>query len=57
MLGKHVLTFYISGTRLADGNWFDFPSSVVVLYTLEGKITRYEDYPNVAEIRKMAGLN
>lgn len=50
------VSFNISGTRLADGSSFDFPSSVAVLYTEKDKITRYQDYPNVAGIRKAAGL-
>jgi len=51
------VAFNISGTKVADGSSFDFPSSVAVLYTQEDKIIRYEDYPNIAGIRKVAGLN
>lgn len=51
------VAFNISGTKVVDGSSFDFPSSVAVLYTQEDKIIRYEDYPNVAGIRKVAGLN
>lgn len=50
------VAFTISGKKVADGSPFDFPSSVAVLYTQGSKITRYEDYPNVAGIRKIAGL-
>lgn len=50
------VAFTIGGMRLADNTAFDFPSSVAILYTQQDKIIRYEDYPNVAGIRKAAGL-
>jgi ketosteroid isomerase-like protein len=48
------VAFQISGTKVADGNTFDFPSSVAVLYTNDDKIIRYMDYPNVERIRQLA---
>ena len=51
------VAFYISGKKVADDSPFDFPSSVAMLHTQDGKIIRYEDYPNVAGIRKAAGLD
>lgn len=50
------VAFTIGGMRLADNTAFDFPSSVAILYTQQDKIIRYEDYPNVAGIRKAAGI-
>lgn len=50
------VSFEISGKRIADGQSFDFPSSVAVLYTDGDKISRYRDYPNVAGIRQAAAL-
>lgn len=50
------VAFEIKGKRLSDGQPFDFPSSVAVLYTAGDKIQLYRDYPNVAGIRQVAGL-
>lgn len=50
------VSFEIKGKRVADGQPFDFPSSVAVLYTDGNKIHLYRDYPNVAGIRQVAGL-
>ena len=50
------VSFEIKGKKIADGQAFDFPSSVAVLYTDGDKITLYKDYPNVAGIRQAAGL-
>lgn len=49
--------FIIKGTRVADGGYFDFPSSVAIIRSQNGRIVHYQDYPNVAGIRKAAGLN
>jgi hypothetical protein len=50
------VSFEIRGKRVADGQSFDFPTSVAVLYTDGHKISIYRDYPNVAGIRQAAGL-
>lgn len=50
------VSFEIRGKRFADEQFFDFPSSVAVLYTEGEKITLYRDYPNVVGIRQSAGL-
>ena len=50
------VAFEISGKKVADSSMFDFPSSVAILYTQGDKIIRYQDYPNVAGIRQVAGI-
>jgi hypothetical protein len=49
--------FTITGTRVADQKPFDFPSSVAIIRTKHDRIIHYQDYPNVAGIRKAAGLD
>lgn len=50
------VSFEIQGKRTADGQSFDFPSSVAVVYTDGHQIRLYKDYPNVTGIRQAAGL-
>jgi ketosteroid isomerase-like protein len=49
--------FFIKGRRTNDNEPFDFPSSVALIQIQGNKITRYQDYPNVAGIRKAAGVS
>lgn len=51
------LEFTIKGKNIKDGTRFNFPSSVAIIHSQNGRIVQYQDYPNIAGIKKAAGLS